>query len=284
MPVHHRQDPGRQDDQADDDARDARDRLDDPVGDRREVDIGEAGREARQAIGRGHTNGDEKRVGLGRERATKLRFDRIDRVLDLSGTRQGPEQVPDPGHEGRHDDDDDADKDRHHGQHAEQRGQQARHEPVEGIDDRPDHVGDQPADHERQQGWPRSDRKPHHGSDHRDRQHHPRQGGGRHGRETGAEARPFASRPLCGRRSRRGGPGRGGCGDRHRRVVRPRLGHRSALALEDRAGDVGLVDDEREHRPVAPAAEEQVAVDVHAGIREGARRVGPSRPAGRRPR
>ncbi len=139
-----------------------------PLATRRQVDIGEAGREARQAVGRGHTHGDEKRVGLRRERATQLRFDRIDRVLDLAGTRQGPEQVPDPGHEGRHDDDDDADEDRHDGQHAEQRGQQARHEPVEGVDDRPDHVGDQPADHERQQGWPRGDRKPHHGSDHRD--------------------------------------------------------------------------------------------------------------------
>src|SRR5512140_1829195 len=47
-------------------------------------------------------------------------------------------------------------------------------------------------------------------------------------------------------------------------VPRPR----SALALEDRPGDVGLVDDEREHRAIAPPPEEEVADDVDAGIRQ----------------
>ena len=41
---------------------------------------------------------------------------------------------------------------------------------------------------------------------------------------------------------------------------------RSALALEDRARDVRLVDDEREHRPIAPTAEEEMAVDVDSGV------------------
>jgi hypothetical protein len=49
-------------------------------------------------------------------------------------------------------------------------------------------------------------------------------------------------------------------------MLRGGSARRHALALEDRAGDVGLVDDEAEHRPIAPPAEEQVAVDVHAGV------------------
>src|SRR6476660_2570497 len=47
----------------------------------------------------------------------------------------------------------------------------------------------------------------------------------------------------------------------------------SALALEDGARDVRLVDDEREHRPIAPPTEEEVAVDVDAGIRESTRQA-----------
>src|SRR5579862_271308 len=60
-----------------------------------------------------------------------------------------------------------------------------------------------------------------------------------------------------------GGPGASGLG----------------LALEDRAGLVGIVHDEREHRPVAPAAQEQVADDVDPGIGQLARHAGhPARP------
>ena len=43
---------------------------------------------------------------------------------------------------------------------------------------------------------------------------------------------------------------------------------RSALPLEDRPGALGVVDDERERRPVAPAAEEQMPQHVDAGIRQ----------------
>src|SRR5438046_3747647 len=42
-----------------------------------------------------------------------------------------------------------------------------------------------------------------------------------------------------------------------------------ARALQDRAINFRLVHHEREHRAVAPAAEEEVAVDVHAGVGEG---------------
>ena len=45
----------------------------------------------------------------------------------------------------------------------------------------------------------------------------------------------------------------------------------SALAFEDRTGDVGLVHDECEHRAIAPAAEEEVTLDVDASIGQGAR-------------
>ena len=52
--------------------------------------------------------------------------------------------------------------------------------------------------------------------------------------------------------------------------LRSRSGRRpdagSGLSLEDRAGPLGVVDDECEHRPVAPSAEEEVAVDIHAGV------------------
>ena len=37
---------------------------------------------------------------------------------------------------------------------------------------------------------------------------------------------------------------------------------------------VRVVDDERKHRAIAPSTEEQVAVDVHAGVRELARDPG----------
>ena len=43
----------------------------------------------------------------------------------------------------------------------------------------------------------------------------------------------------------------------------------SALALQDRPGDVRLVDDEGEQRAITPAAQEQVALDVDAGIGQG---------------
>src|SRR3954454_17554347 len=48
----------------------------------------------------------------------------------------------------------------------------------------------------------------------------------------------------------------------------------SGFALEDRTSLVGIVDDKGEHRPVAPPPQEQVAVDVHARIRELPRQAG----------
>src|SRR5438105_1588124 len=53
----------------------------------------------------------------------------------------------------------------------------------------------------------------------------------------------------------------------------------SALALEDRARGGRVVDDKREHRPVAPAAEEKVAEDVDARVGQGPGKRGhPARP------
>src|SRR6478736_4033075 len=52
-----------------------------------------------------------------------------------------------------------------------------------------------------------------------------------------------------------------------------------ALAFEDRARLLRVVDDKRERRRIAPSAEEQVAIDVDAGIRQLARKAGhPTRP------
>src|SRR3972149_6855403 len=55
--------------------------------------------------------------------------------------------------------------------------------------------------------------------------------------------------------------------------VRP-AGRLWPSALEDRAGLLRVVDHEGEHRPVAPATEEEVAVDVHAGVGQSARDAG----------
>src|SRR5690242_5175283 len=66
----------------------------------------------------------------------------------------------------------------------------------------------------------------------------------------------------------------GGSGSRGTRSDRG-----SGLALEDRSGDVGPVDDEGEHGSIAPPAEEQVAKDVHIGVSQGSREGGhPARP------
>src|SRR4029079_17389603 len=69
------------------------------------------------------------------------------------------------------------------------------------------------------------------------------------------------------------------------RARRPRAYPRSAfrgsgaLAFEDRARLLGVVDDERERRRIAPSAEEQVAVDVDACVRKLAGEAGhPTRP------
>ena len=59
------------------------------------------------------------------------------------------------------------------------------------------------------------------------------------------------------------------------RAVRPGPGGPSRqAALEDRACLLGIVNDERERRPIAPAAEEQVAQHVHPGVGELARDPG----------
>src|SRR5688572_29675431 len=58
-------------------------------------------------------------------------------------------------------------------------------------------------------------------------------------------------------------------GDRRQRGLRRRAGPcrrcgrgaSSALPFQDRPRDLGLVDDELEHRPIAPAAQEEVPVD-----------------------
>ena len=53
----------------------------------------------------------------------------------------------------------------------------------------------------------------------------------------------------------------------------PSVGQRDrrVSALEDGAGLLGVVHDEGEHGAVAPATEEEVAVDIDAGVSQGPR-------------
>ena len=173
---------------------------------------------------------------------------------------------------------------RNDGQHGDQRGQETWHDPVEGVDDRPDHVGDQPADEERQQGGPRGHGQPEHEADHPGRQHDTRERGG----VTVARrprSRDHSRRARCSAGDRRGGAAVRAGADATVPSCRPSAA-RSSVSPCARGSDGRCRACRRRRRTSRdrPSARGRGARRCSRPRPRGRARGGPSHPGGRRPR